>query len=209
MDKPGTAHIHPTEFDPTLEAWLDAQITYWGSEECVVIAKVAVDALRTVANWRRGPGVLDHALPTGTPLATFLDREGRPSPLYDAGIGLGKTGNRTTHAAVLAGYDLARGGTIRAIKVYEVYPGSGGVRRKLYPVDDSAFGTGNARNYHAILDHDLTPLGGAANPFFPIWQKTHPLQKATPLAHLSAKQGPGADREGASGFAEQARQFKE
>lgn len=159
-----------TRFDPALQAWLNEQVLFWGSEECVVIAKVAVDALRTVGNWRRGHAAVDVILPPGTPLASFLDREGRPHPVYDGGVGLGKTGNQTTHAAVLAGYLVDAYGGILGIKVFEVYPGSNGVKRRIYPLDDSRFGTGNARNYNAILDHDLTPLGGTANPYWPIWQ---------------------------------------
>lgn len=160
-----------TRFDPDLQARLNTQVLYWGSEECVVVAKVAVDALRTVGNWRRGHSAVEVILPPGTPLASFLDRQGRPHPVYDGGEGLGIAGNQTTHAGVLAGYLTDPYGGILGIKIYEVYPGSRGVRRRIYPLDDGRFGTGNARNYHAILDRDLTPLGGAANPYMAVWRR--------------------------------------
>ena len=48
-----------TEFDPAYQSFLDAHANYWGSEECVVLAKFAVNADRIqavvdrVAGWRR------------------------------------------------------------------------------------------------------------------------------------------------------------
>ena len=160
-----------TEFDPAYQSFLDAHANYWGSEECVVLAKFAVNAMRTVAHWRRGPCAVDVIMPAGTPLATFMDRNGHPSDQWDGGQGLGISGNFTTHSGVLAGYVLDSAETVVGLKLWEIYPGAGRVRRQIYPVDDTLFGTANARAYHAILDRDHAPLGGADNPYFALWSE--------------------------------------
>lgn len=158
-----------TQFDPALEVWLNALVAYWACEECVVLPKVAVDAMRTVANWRRGVNAVDEILPQGTPVASFMKRDGTPSRYWDGREGLGIAGNNTTHSGVLAGYDLDARGAVIGLKLWEIYPGCGRVRRRIYPVDDSLFGTANARAYHAILDRDDTPLGGRDNPYLALW----------------------------------------
>lgn len=158
-----------TRFNAKFEAFLNAHIAYWNTYECVVLPKVAVNAMRTVANWRKGENAVETILPPGTPLATFMDRDGNPSDFWDGGAGLGITGNYTTHSGVLAGYVLDRGGKVNSLKIWEIYPGCGRVRRRIYPVDDSLFGTSNARSYHAIYDFDHVPLGGKDNPFFEQW----------------------------------------
>lgn len=166
---PSSGRWPETQFDPTYQRFLDAHVIYWGSEECVVLPKFAANALRTVANWRRGCRAVDVIMPMGTPVATFMDRRGKASDRWDGGEGLGITGNHTTHSGVLAGYLLDAYGSVIGLKLWEIYPGAGHVRRRIYPVDDSRFGTGNARAYHAIFDLDHTPLGDAANPYHPYW----------------------------------------
>ncbi|MGC1497523.1 MAG: hypothetical protein WA790_17100 [Sulfitobacter sp.] len=158
-----------TRFNRAYRAFLDAHVNHWGSEECVVLPKFAVNALRSVANWRRGENVVDVIMPAGTPVATFMDRKGCPNDRWDGGDGLGIAGNFTTHAGVLAGYCLDRRGNVSGIKLYEIYPGAGRVRKRIYPVDDTQFGTSNARAYHAIFDLDLAPLGRKDNPYFQYW----------------------------------------
>ena len=158
------------DFDRAYQAWLDAHVAYWGSEECVVLPKVATNAMRTVANWRRGENAVEALPPRGTPVATFLGRKGQPSRYWDGREGLGITGNNTTHAGVLAGYQRTAGGVVTGLKLWELYPGCGGVRRKIYPIDDTLFGTANARSYFVIHDRGGRPLGGVDNPFFRIWQ---------------------------------------
>lgn len=167
-----------TEYDPILQDWFDLHVTYWRSEECVVLPKVAVNAMRSVAHWRRGVNAVDTILPPGTPVATFMGRRGQPSDLWDGGEGLGITGNNTTHAGVLAGYVLDGNGTVAALKLWELYPGCGmRTRRRIYPVDDTAFGTANARNYHAILEPSLLPLGGRDNPYFRLWLRSRDVEQ--------------------------------
>lgn len=161
-----------TEYDPAVQDWLDVLVAYWACEECVVLPKVAVNAMRTVANWRRGVNAVDRILPQGTPVASFMRRDGTPSRYWDGREGLGISGNNTTHSGVLAGYQLSADGTVTGLKLWEIYPGCGRVRRRIYPVDDSLFGTANARAYHAILDRDDTPLGGRDNPYFALWAST-------------------------------------
>ncbi|WP_425098358.1 hypothetical protein [Tropicibacter sp. S64] len=153
-----------TGYDPALEDWLNAHHRFWRCDECVVLPKVAVNAMRTVGNWRRGARACDRVLPPGTPVATFLGRRGQPSDRWDGGEGLGITGNFTTHSGVLAGYLLDACGGVIGLKLWEIYPGCGRVRRRIYPFDDSLFGTANGRNYHVIHDLDGRPLGGRDNP---------------------------------------------
>ncbi|MGJ8616283.1 MAG: hypothetical protein ACSHWS_05540 [Sulfitobacter sp.] len=160
-----------TQFDLAYQAFLDAHVDYWGSEECVVLPKFACNALRTVANWRRGANAIETILPAGTPIATFMDRDGNPSDRWDGGQGLGCTGNNTTHSGVLAGYLVDAYGGVLGLKLWEIYPGAGRVRRRIYLTDDTLFGATNARAYHAILDIDRAPLGRAENPYFSHWIK--------------------------------------
>lgn len=176
-----------TQFDPGYLAFLDAHVAYWGSEECVVLPKFAVNALRTVANWRRGANAIDVIMPAGTPIASFMDRKGRPSDRWDGGQGLGLTGNFTTHSGVLAGYLLDAYGAVLGLKIWEIYPGAGRVRRRIYLVDDSQFGTANARAYHAIHDLDLAPLGRAENPYYAQWINTQRAEQPATIQTRSAR----------------------
>lgn len=169
LPPPPSSRWPETQFDPAYQDFLDAHVAYWGSEECVVLPKFAGNALRTVANWRRGCRAVDVIMPMGTPVASFMDRRGRPSDRWDGGEGLGITGNHTTHSGVLAGYLLDAYGSVIGLKLWEIYPGAGRVRRRIYPVDDSRFGTANARAYHAIFDVDQVPLGGPDNPYYRRW----------------------------------------
>ncbi|MFC6758543.1 hypothetical protein ACFQFQ_01925 [Sulfitobacter porphyrae] len=167
---PPPSHRWPeTQFNQAYQDFLDAHVAYWGSEECVVLPKFAGNALRTVANWRRGCRAVDVIMPMGTPVASFMDRRGRPSDRWDGGEGLGITGNHTTHSGVLAGYLLDAYGSVIGLKLWEIYPGASRVRRRIYPVDDSRFGTANARAYHAVFDIDQAPLGGPDNPYYRLW----------------------------------------
>ncbi|MCX7898476.1 MAG: hypothetical protein N2444_00035 [Methylocystis sp.] len=131
------------------------------SEQCVALAKAMVGSRESVRTWRPGPGAMSGALVPGTPIATFLDRSGRPSSRYDGG-GTGAPGNHTTHAAVFESYARDRGGRIVGINVWEQFKGSHGQRRKTYFAQ--GFGTNNAANYRAILDNSGRPLGGRRNP---------------------------------------------
>lgn len=134
------------------------------SAQCVALAKAMVGSSASVRTWRRGENALSGNLQPGTPVATFMDRGGRPSDRYDAG-GTGAPGNHTTHAAVFESYARDRGGKIAGMNVWEQYAGSGGPHRKFYPAE-GGFGTRSASNYHAILDQNRRPLG-RGNPMHP------------------------------------------
>ncbi|KNG94690.1 hypothetical protein [Pseudaestuariivita atlantica] len=167
---PELGNCREWRFDTGLEEWLTAHVRYWRCEECVVLPKVAVNAMRSVANWRRGPRVVDAVIPPGTPIGTFMHRDGRPADRWDGGEGLGAPGNDTTHSAVLAGYLMDAYGGVLGLKVWELYPGCGmRARRRIYPLDDSRFGSRNARNYHVICEPDGRPLGGRDNPVHAMW----------------------------------------
>ena len=130
------------------------------SEQCVALAKAMVGSSASVRTWRRGENVLSGNLQPGTPIATFMDRSGRPSDRYDAG-GTGAPGNHTTHAAVFESYARDKDGRIVGMTVHEQYKGSGGPHRKTYGL--GGFGTRNAANYYSINDSSGRPLG-RANP---------------------------------------------
>ncbi len=86
-----------------LSARIKALAPNLSSQECVALAMSAAGISGTVRDWRKGDSATGNRLPIGTPVATFLDRNGKPSDLYDGG-GIGKRGNNTTHAGVVAGY---------------------------------------------------------------------------------------------------------
>lgn len=145
-----------------------------GNGECVALAKQAVglDATpgaNSVSDWRKGESATARELPIGTPVATFMDRQGNDSNLYDGGQGTGISRSKngglgTTHAAVVAGYEKDSNGKITGMQVWEQWNGSGGPRLKTYPVDPSKPGADNAGNFYAINDSRGNPLGGTNNP---------------------------------------------
>lgn len=133
------------------------------SEQCVALAKAMVGHRGSVTDWRAGAGALDGTLKPGTPVATFLDRQGRPSDRYDGGVGVGKPGNHTTHAAIFESYARDEAGRITGINVWEQFKGSHGPHRRTYPVG-GGFGTRDAKNYRAIMHREGGYLGGSRNP---------------------------------------------
>ncbi|WP_319529856.1 hypothetical protein [uncultured Cohaesibacter sp.] len=145
------------------------------NRQCVALAKAAVSDTRTVREWRKGQSVLERHWPAGTPIATFLNREGEDSHLYDGGVGVGIPGNMTSHAAVLIGYVEASGDDPDGILVFDQHGLLDGFRRMIYPVDHSLFGTSNAANYYVIVDEDNLPIGGQSNP---CWQHVVSSDKA-------------------------------
>ncbi|MEO1749962.1 MAG: hypothetical protein AAFR27_15350, partial [Pseudomonadota bacterium] len=108
-------------------------------------------------------------------VASFMDRSGQPSDRWDGGEGLGITGNETTHAGVLAGYDLDGQGNVVGLKLWEIYPGATRVRKRIYSIDDTKFGTGNARSYFSINDLDGEPLGKRDNPYYEFWLRARAI----------------------------------
>jgi len=118
------------------------------NQQCVTLAKAAVGSTDSVTTWRKGANATENELPVGTPVATFMNRQGGASERYDAG-GTGSPGTMTTHAATVAGYVKDKDGKITGMQVWEQYTGSGGPRLKTYPAGQG-FGEKNASNYHAI-----------------------------------------------------------
>ena len=132
------------------------------NEQCVALAKAAVGVSGSVTTWRKGVGAEEGTLKPGTPIATFLDRNGKPSERY-AGGGVGTMGAKRDHAAVFSGYVRDKDGRIAGMDVAEQYRGSGGVRAKRY-LFGQGYGEANGSNYHAVLGPDGKPLGGDRNP---------------------------------------------
>jgi hypothetical protein len=149
--------------------------------QCVALAKAYVGSNSSVTEWRRGSNVMDGTLKPGTPIATFMDRKGNPSSMYDGGQGVGAPGNHTTHAAVFLDYQRDGAGKITGIRVMEQYKGSGGAHERTYPV--GGFGTNNAANYHSINDKSGAPLGSTN----PMVQNAAVDPPKTPLADYTSK----------------------
>lgn len=135
------------------------------NRQCVSLAKAAAGDFRSVREWRRGPNVFSQRFPAGTPIATFLDREGNDSPLYDGGVGVGAPGNMTSHAAVLVAYLDGADGLPEGILVLDQHALLDDIRRMIFRADPKQFGTGNARNYYVIEDREGLPLGRVALTF--------------------------------------------
>lgn len=82
-------------------------------EECVALAAGAVGvrldhkhgAGSQVSDWRRGESASDTRLEPGTPVATFFDRNGKPTQNYAEGGNGGQPGADLDHAGVVVGYD--------------------------------------------------------------------------------------------------------
>lgn len=129
------------------------------SRQCVALAKAAVGSNESVRSWRRGVNLFSQPIPRGTPIATFMDRRGRPSTRYDAG-GVGAPGNNTTHAAVFDSYVRDADGNVVGMKVWEQYAGRGGApHMKTYHIGDPRGGEKDARNYFTINGPTGGPLG--------------------------------------------------
>lgn len=157
----------PGESQERLAARIKAVNPYRSNQECVALAKASVGSNASVTSWRRGANAVQNQLPVGTPVATFMNRQGKASERYDAG-GTGSRGTQTTHAAVVAGYEKDKQGVVTGMQVWEQYAGSGGPRLKTYPVDSKKFGEKNASNYFAIEQEgkngERIALGGTNNP---------------------------------------------
>ena len=131
------------------------------NQQCVTLAKAWVGAPGSVLGWRKGEGAAAGTLQPGTPIATFLNRDGSQSDRY-AGGGTGTMGAKLDHAGVFMSYLKNAAGQHVGMKVLEQYQGSGGQRMK-----DYFFGRGqgeaNGSNYFAVKDGQGRYLGGANN----------------------------------------------
>jgi hypothetical protein len=137
--------------------------------QCVDLAREFVGSKLNVHEWRKGQSVADGTLPPGTPLATFMNRDGSPSNLYDGGNPEGgKSGNNTTHAGVLHSYKRDANGKIIGIYVMDQYENKkqGYVPPHLtyYPFGDKRGGEKDGANYFAINDSKGNPIGDERNP---------------------------------------------
>lgn len=81
----------------------------------------------------QGQDALSGNLKPGKPVATFLDRQGRQSNLYDAG-GTGAPDNLTAHAGVFDHYIKDANGRITGMAMWEQYSGSHGPHLKAYGI---------------------------------------------------------------------------
>ena len=131
-------------------------------EQCVALAKAAVGVTGSVREWRKGVGAEAGTLVPGTPVATFLNRDGSQSSRY-AGGGIGTMGARLDHAGVFQSYLKDKDGKTIGMRLAEQFKGSAGVRSKDY-FFGKGWGEANGSNYHAVLGPDGAPLGGDRNP---------------------------------------------
>lgn len=146
------ASITPPSGDPSVAARVAAAKP--AGPDCVPLVQ-AVTGAPVTDLWHRGDNAMATRPPPGTGVATFMDRAGNPSDLYDGGQGHGIRGNNTTHAGIVAGY-TADGGMI----LWEQYAGSNGPHlRTYYP---NGTGEQNANNYFTIRTG--APSGPGAYP---------------------------------------------
>ncbi len=134
-------------------------------EQCVTLAMAAVGVKKgsgqsgaNVHEWRKGDGADAGTLKAGTPVATFLDRQGRETDRY-AGGGAGTPGAHLDHAGVFQKYVMDAYGKRIGMTLLEQYQGSRGAHLKDY-LFGKGFGEANGSNYHAVLGPDGKPLGG-------------------------------------------------
>jgi hypothetical protein len=152
------------------------------SPQCVALASAAVGIKSGaitkgghVTDWRPGEDVMSGDIKPGTPISTFLDRQGQQSERY-AGGGIGTMGARLDHAAEFLKYLTDEKGKRTGMEVLEQYKGSSPHVRDYYdnPVVTGdyrnkniryspGFGENNARNYR-VVKTDEGYLGGINNP---------------------------------------------
>lgn len=139
-------------------------------EQCVTLAMGTVGVRKgsgaaggNVHDWLKGVDADQGTLVPGTPVATFLNRDGSEADRY-AGGGSGTPGAGLDHAGVFQSYILDAAGKRVGMKMAEQFAGSGGVHMRDYLFGKGA-GEHNGSAYHAVLGPDGQPLGGASNPF--------------------------------------------
>jgi hypothetical protein len=139
------------------------------NEQCVSLATASVgiklgskDKSPWTGDWRRGEGAEVGGLVPGTPIATFLDRQGRVGNTYAIGGNGGQPGAGLDHAAVFENY-IRDNGKIVGMEVMEQYARSHGMHSRDYMFGQGS-GERNASNYSAIDVAGGGHLGGANNP---------------------------------------------
>ena len=136
--------------------------------QCVTLAMASVGIQKgsgtagaNVHDWRPGEGAMEGTLKKGTPVSTFLDRQGNESNRY-AGGGSGTPGARLDHAAEFEKYLYDKSGKRTGMEVLEQYQGSKPHLKDYYD-SDTGYGESNARHYHAIKTATGDYLGGSRN----------------------------------------------
>ena len=137
-------------------------------QQCVTLGMAAVGIRKGVGqggnvhDWRKGDAAEAGGLKKGTPISTFLDRQGRETDRY-AGGGSGTPGAHLDHAGVFDHYTVDKNGRRTGFVMAEQYQGSGGVHMKAYGFHNG-YGEGDGSHYHAIQTPDGRYLGGDRNP---------------------------------------------
>jgi hypothetical protein len=139
------------------------------NEQCVTLGMASVGVKYGsqmegghTSDWRRGDSAAEGGLKAGTPIATFLDRQGRTGNTYAIGGNGGQMGAGLDHAAVFENYIRDKTNKIIGMQVEEQYKGSHGQHLKNYMFGQGR-GEHDASNYYAIKTRSGY-LGGAANP---------------------------------------------
>jgi hypothetical protein len=133
------------------------------SGQCVELAFKASGFSGTVRDIHRGPSAWANQVPTGTPVSTFMDRQGNPSLFYDGGVGVGAPGNGTTHMGVVAGYGKDPDTGKDGILIIEQYVNRNGEHvpphARWLDAGDPRGGEWDANNYYVPLDKANLPIG--------------------------------------------------
>lgn len=132
--------------------------------QCVSLAKAWVGAPASVTTWRKGDAVTGGEMKPGTPIATFLNRDGSQSNRY-AGGGTGTPGANLDHAGVFHSYITDKNGKRVGMKMLDQWNGANGQPSvRDYYFGDRRGGEKDAGNYFAVKDQSGNYLGGARNP---------------------------------------------
>ena len=140
-------------------------------KECVTLAMGSVGIRKgqgnggNVHDWRVGDNPEDGTLKPGTPVSTFLDRQGHMADRYAVGSpgGGGTRGAHLDHAGVFETYLFDKAGKRIGFQMAEQYAKSRGVMEKKYYFHQGQ-GEGDASNYRAVKTQDGAYLGGRSNP---------------------------------------------
>ena len=189
-EDPKNMKARPGESVEEMASRIKQMAPHMESEQCVALAKAAVNAPGSTKDWRRGEQVKGKDVPIGTPIATFMDPHGKTSDQYAGGTG-GKAGANRDHAGVFAGYEYDKNGNEIGYKIDEQYKGSGGPHIKSYRYGDKRGGEKDASNYYTINNKQGEPLGDKK--LNPMWN--HNKQEV----HASIDLGGSSGGAGASG----------
>ncbi|MBY0397655.1 MAG: BPSL0067 family protein, partial [Thermoleophilia bacterium] len=159
--------------------------------QCVSLAKAWVGAPASVTTWRKGDAATDGGLQPGTPIATFLNRDGTQSNRY-AGGGTGTPGANLDHAGVFHSYITDKDGKRIGMKMLDQWNGANGQPQvRDYFFGDRRGGEKDGRNYFAIKGQDGNYLGGGRNPMS---AKGPVAEAAAPRTPEAGSAGVGAER---------------